>query len=106
MDYLISYYGTVRAFQRHNNRFVLSAEEKTVEHLTLQCSFSREVWYFMLLPIRMHRFTPRQDDCLGEWWPKLERATSKQNKKELNALVSLVARALWLERTARVFEAL
>jgi hypothetical protein len=79
-------------------------EEETVEHLTLQCSFSREVWYHVLLPLRMHRHTPAADDRLSTWWPALSNATPKKHRKEMNSLVILVARELWLERNSRVFD--
>jgi hypothetical protein len=75
-----------------------------VEHLTLQCSFSREVWYHLLLPLRMHRHTPSTEDCLDTWWPALSNAISKNHRKEVNTLVILVARELWLERNSRVFD--
>jgi hypothetical protein len=79
-------------------------EDETVEHLTLQCSFSREVWYHLLLPLRMHRHTPSAEACLGTWWPALSNATPKQHRKEMNTMVVLIARELWLERNSRVFD--
>ncbi|CAM0949475.1 unnamed protein product [Alopecurus aequalis] len=79
-------------------------EAETAEHLVLQCSFSREVWYHMLLPHRLHRFTPAPDAELSSWWPPISAAVARQNRKELNALIILVARELWLERNGRVFD--
>jgi hypothetical protein len=38
------------------------------------------------------------------WWPVLSDAVPKSRQKELNSLVILAARALWLERNARVFD--
>jgi hypothetical protein len=38
------------------------------------------------------------------WWPSLSNAVPPRSRKELNSLVVLVARALWLERNARVFD--
>jgi hypothetical protein len=40
-------------------------EEETIENLTLYCPFSREIWYHMLQPLRMHMHTPNVDACLS-----------------------------------------
>jgi hypothetical protein len=73
-------------------------EEETVEHLTIQCSYTREVWYQLLLPRRLHRHTPAPDSQLASWWPNLSNDTPKAERKEVNSLVILIARELWLER--------
>jgi hypothetical protein len=79
-------------------------EDETVEHLTLQCSYSREVWFQLLSPIHLQHFTPSSDSVMALWWPVLSDAVPKSRQKELNSLVILAARALWLERNARVFD--
>ena len=79
-------------------------EAETASHLTVQCSFAREVWYGVLLPYRLHRFTPSRTSELALWWPTLTAAVPKKRKKEINSLVILVARCLWLERNSRVFD--
>lgn len=43
-------------------------EQESTEHLTMQCSFAREVWYSMLLPLRLHRFTPTAQSTIAAWW--------------------------------------
>jgi hypothetical protein len=47
---------------------------------------------------------PTADATLDTWWPELSVAVPAESKKELNALVILVSRELWLERNARVFD--
>lgn len=79
-------------------------EPETADHLTLQCSFSRQVWFSLLLPRRLHRFTPAADAMIAEWWSVLSAAVPKKYRKELNSLVILVVRCLWLERNNRVFD--
>lgn len=37
-------------------------EEEMSNHLLLECSFSREVWFNLLLGRRLHRFTPQPGD--------------------------------------------
>jgi hypothetical protein len=76
-------------------------EDETVEHLTLQCSYSREVWFQLLSAIHLQHFTTSSDSVMALWWPVLSDAVPKSRQKELNSLVILAARALWLERNAR-----
>ena len=73
-------------------------------HLTVQCSYAREVWYGVLLPYRLHRFTPNSTSTLQDWWPVLSAAVSRRRRRAINSLVILVARCLWLERNSRVFD--
>uniref|UniRef100_A0A8R7V761 Reverse transcriptase zinc-binding domain-containing protein n=1 Tax=Triticum urartu TaxID=4572 RepID=A0A8R7V761_TRIUA len=79
-------------------------EEETANHMLLQCSYSREVWYKVLPDRRLHRFTPQADSMLSEWWPSVNAAVTASNRKEFNALVCCVLRLTWLERNSRVFD--
>ncbi|KAK1594692.1 hypothetical protein QYE76_016926 [Lolium multiflorum] len=72
-------------------------EEETVEHMMIQCSYAREIWYHLLLPRRMHRHTPTANSQLASWWPKLSNDTPKADRKEVNSLVILIARNHMLE---------
>jgi hypothetical protein len=47
---------------------------------------------------------PTADDTLALWWPALSDAIPARYRKEINSLVVLVARELWLERNARIFD--
>jgi hypothetical protein len=38
------------------------------------------------------------------WWSALAKAIPSRARKELNFFIVLVARALWLERNARIFD--
>jgi hypothetical protein len=93
-----------RGLQRPQFCPLCCQEDETAQHLTLQCSYAREIWYHMPLPRRLHRFMPTAYATLDIWWPKLSAAVPANNRKELNALVILVSRELWLERNARVFD--
>jgi hypothetical protein len=79
-------------------------QSETVEHLTMQCSFSRDVWFRILQPYNLHSQMPTADDTLALWWPALSDAIPTRYRKEINSLVVLVARELWLERNARIFD--
>ena len=75
-----------------------------MNHLTLQCSYVREVWFYILSQHGLQRFTPEDDEDISFWWPKVWRAVAAQNKREFNSLILLVARELWLQRNAHVFD--
>jgi hypothetical protein len=40
---------------------------------------------------------------LDTWWPELSDVVPANQRKAINALVTIVSRELWLERNARVF---
>jgi hypothetical protein len=77
-------------------------EAETVEHLTLQCSHSRQVWFGLLNAVNLSQHTPTADATIATWWLALSNAVPAKLRKELNSLVVLVARELWLERNARI----
>lgn len=79
-------------------------EPETTEHLTMRCPFAREVWYTMLLAVRLHRFTPTDQAVFVVWWGTIAAAVPRDRRKDLNAMITLVARCLWLERNSRVFD--
>jgi hypothetical protein len=89
----------------HPSQCVLCCQEpKTGAHIAINCSFSRQVWYFLLLELRLHRFTPSVVDDFATWWSHLSNAVARRDRKELNALVLLVTRSLWLKRNSHVFD--
>jgi hypothetical protein len=79
-------------------------EQETCNHIMVQCSFSRQIWYTLLLEYRLHRFTPDIHAEFATWWTSLSEALPRSKKKEINALVILVVRSIWLERNSRVFD--
>lgn len=94
-----------RRGMQHNPLCPLCCQEaETIEHITVQCSYSREVWYHMLLPRRLHRFTPSAAAEIKLWWPAVSAGVPRKQRKELNGLIVLISRELWLERNARVFD--
>jgi hypothetical protein len=47
---------------------------------------------------------PAPNSQLASWWPNLLNDTPKAERKEVNSLAILIAREIWLERNARVFD--
>jgi hypothetical protein len=50
----------------------------------------------MLLPRRLHRFTPPAAAEIKTWWPRVSAAVTHKHRKELNGLIVLISRDLWL----------
>jgi hypothetical protein len=90
---------------RHPAQCVLCCQEpETIEHLTVQCSFSRQIWFELLAPYNLQHLVPRANSMVATWWQALAEAVPSRGRKELNTFVVLVARSLWLERNTRVFD--
>jgi hypothetical protein len=65
----------------------------------LQCFYVRQVWYNILLWYMLHRLTPDAASVeMAQWWTVLSDAVPRRRMKEINTLVTLVSRYLWLER--------
>ena len=72
--------------------------------MLLGCAYAREVWYNMLLPLRLHRFIPDGAKPLVEWWPQMVEAAPAGQRRHLNTTTLATIRFIWLKRNSRVFE--
>jgi hypothetical protein len=79
-------------------------QDEDTTHMLLGCAYAREVWYNMLLPLRLHRFTPDGAKPLAEWWPQMVEAVPAGQRRHLNTSTLATLRFIWLERNSRVFE--
>jgi hypothetical protein len=77
---------------------------ENIDHLLLQCPFSRGVWSRLLRAQGLQRLTPSPLDVLKEWWPAATATVVRKSRKDFNSLCILIMRAVWLERNARVFD--
>ncbi|KAG2538450.1 hypothetical protein PVAP13_9NG381214 [Panicum virgatum] len=87
---------------------VLCAQEsETIAHLLVGCSFSREVWYRVLLRLRWYVLTPdhRYFD-LADWWNASRKKLQKAERKCFDSLVILISWLLWNERNRCIFDKL
>jgi hypothetical protein len=80
-------------------------EEETIDHLLVQCSFSREFWYLLLRKFGLHSLAPQPtaNSFLG-WWEVVGGAVFGLTKKGLNSLIILGARTLWNHRNKCIFD--
>ena len=73
-------------------------------HLTLQCSFARQIWFEVLSSYGLQHVTPDGNSEISTWWQAVSAAAPRIARKEVNSMVFLIVRALWLERNSRVFD--
>ncbi|OEL20202.1 hypothetical protein BAE44_0018778 [Dichanthelium oligosanthes] len=74
-----------------------------VDHLLLQCVFSREVWFRSLRRLGWSQLAPTPVDSLTVWWLRSRKKVVKVRRKAFDSLCFLISRSLWLERNSRVF---
>ena len=93
---------TNNRLQRHNLRnggpcsLCLQAPE-TIQHLIPGCVYSREIWFHLLRPGNLHRFTPRADMDLVEWWLPNRKRLPKETRHEFESLIILGSWCIWKE---------
>jgi hypothetical protein len=77
---------------------------ENINHLLLQCPFARGVWFRVLRLHGLQRLNPSPHDVLADWWPASTATVAKKLQRDLNSLCLLTMRAIWLERSAWVFD--
>ncbi|CAM0952359.1 unnamed protein product [Alopecurus aequalis] len=79
-------------------------EPETIEHLLVTCSFSRQIWFQVLLSLGRPKLAPSASSSLLEWWPMVVEGWTSLQSPKIKALALLVLRSIWLERNNRVFK--
>ena len=84
--------------------FLYDQEEDSVNHIMLQCVYSRQVWFqcFRWAKIDM-RMMPFATDVLQEWWPTAWKRIPKGHRKGFDSLVLLICWSIWKQRNGRGF---
>ena len=84
--------------------FLCDQEEDSVDHIMLQCVYSRQVWFqfFKWAKIDM-RMMPFATDVLQEWWPTARKRIPKGSRKGFDSLVLLTCWSIWKQWNGRVF---
>jgi hypothetical protein len=73
-----------------------SQDPESLGHLLLQCSFSRSVWFQVMVGLGQLSLAPSRDDSLLEWWSRVPRLGPKALASKIRAILLLVLRAIWL----------
>jgi hypothetical protein len=67
-------------------------EAETIQYLLLSCVFARQVWAAVFQKLGLPSLVPRPtDDCFLSWWSRSKRQISKNSRKGLNTVITLVA---------------
>ncbi|XP_071674310.1 uncharacterized protein [Lolium perenne] len=74
-----------------------------LDHLSLHCIYAQEFWADLVSRLGLRNITPSQNVGINDWWLLAPSRVAKPQSKQLNSLVMLALRALWLERNDRVF---
>jgi hypothetical protein len=80
-----------------------SQAEESMEHLLVQCIYSREVWLLVLRVGGFKHIDPTQGASWLDWWLRRPKHVHKDHRKCFDSLVVFVDWRIWKERNQRVF---
>ncbi|XP_071678352.1 uncharacterized protein [Lolium perenne] len=78
-------------------------EEDTVDHILSHCLYARMVWFGCLTRLGSQLQVPQEDINLERWWTEARKMLRREDRREFDTLVLLIAWTLWKQRNARVF---
>ena len=91
--------------QQDDSCALCSQEPETISHLLVGCSFSRQVWYRVLLRGRWHSVSPQHPSTIfTDWWLAGRKRFGKAERKCFDTLVILIFWTIWKERNRRTFD--
>ncbi|KAM0892078.1 hypothetical protein ACQ4PT_025976 [Festuca glaucescens] len=93
-----------RRLPNHGNCTLCQAAPEDINHLLMQCLYSRAVWFNLLRLLGLQHFLLGDIDCIADWWPIASSRVVGTAKRSFNSLCLLVMRAIWMERNACVFQ--
>jgi hypothetical protein len=73
-------------------------ESETLDHLLVQCVYSRETWFKVLWCCGWQQLTPTRTYQVVSWWLYSKKWVSKHRWQAFDTLVLLVTRCIWLQR--------
>jgi hypothetical protein len=79
-------------------------EVETLDHLLVDCVFSRETWFRTLGHILLPLLAPDRPMSLAAWWCSARKSVAKTWCKGFNAFVWLVAWSIWRQRNRHVHD--
>ncbi|CAN6226182.1 unnamed protein product [Urochloa humidicola] len=78
-------------------------EKETTDHILVNCSFAKEVWWGVLCSCACTCSFPAPKSLQG-WWRYIRQRQQQEKRKGLDSLFMLTAWHLWKERNARLFQ--
>lgn len=80
-------------------------DSETMEHLLVQCSFGRDVWHRLLVPLGLQQQVPAATKFgFAEWWTTSRKRLAAIFRKAFDSFVVLVNWLIWKERNSKVFD--
>jgi hypothetical protein len=74
-----------------------------LDHVLVQCSFAKQVWFGCLRRARLRLPEPQGDVNWEHWWSDTRGQVIKRDRRRFHTLVILTAWMIWKQRNARVF---
>jgi hypothetical protein len=82
--------------------YLCDQEPENIDHIITECSFSRQIWWSILMAFGVDSSQVGGGTIL-EWWQRWRRRWIGVKRKGADTLFGLVAWELWKERNARLF---
>lgn len=80
-------------------------ENETVDHLILQCIFSKQVWQYVNdWKLTQVYSIPESNKTLKEWWNDAMARCQVKERKSSAAIIMDIAWNIWKERNRRLFQ--
>jgi hypothetical protein len=76
---------------------------ETMDHILLQCYFSREVWHVWLDKMHLQEIVIINDEQALQWWLRTRKLIPKPLRRGFDSLFFLIGWMLWKERNTRTF---
>lgn len=89
--------------QTNDDCYLCSQLPESLDHLLVQCSFSREIWFKTLRYLSLQRLTPLMEPAMVDWWLDSRKQLPKAKRKTFDSVVVLVVWRIWLHRNDLVF---
>lgn len=83
--------------KRHNLQdddscILCGQEPKTINHLVVNCSYTKEVWHSLLSQVNWQALTPSASDrSLAGWWTSSRKHVDKVVRKSFDSMVILTS---------------
>ena len=94
-----------RGLQHHTACLLCDQAPETMQHLTIGCPFSRQIWHAILAWLRLPCTIPDDNTTsLVSWWEAARQGTPKAMRKGLATATLLVPWMIWKQRNSCVFD--
>jgi hypothetical protein len=79
-------------------------DDETINHILVNCVFSRQFWFFLLQRMGFAALCPQPSDLIfDDWWRNSISSVGKELQKGLSSLIVLGAWIIWRQRNYCVF---